>query len=162
MALTNPPFVINHGQENTWEVRRLVASGTTASIDRGTPTKKSSTNVAICVDADGTTSQLITGISKDASTETSSAAGSVNIWLPIPGVEYRGAAKTSTLANTQALIDALLGKRVVFDLTGSVWSVDTAAADATTNGLYITGGNPLDSSILFLLSPAVTIANPTT
>lgn len=162
MALTTPPFSINHGEELTWEVRRLVASGTSASIDRGTPTKKSTTNVAIMIDGDGTTSQLFTGFAKDASTETASAAGSVNVYLPIPGVEYRGAAKTSTAADTQAEIDALVGKRVVFDLTSTVWSVDTAATDATTNGLYITGGSPIDSSIYFLISPAISIANPTT
>lgn len=162
MALANPPFVINHGQEQTWEVRRLVASGTTASIDRGTPTKKSTTNVAIMADGNGTTSEVFTGFAKDASTETSGAAGATNVWLPIPGVEYRGAAKSAAAADTQAEIDALIGKRVVFDLTTTVWSVDTAASDATTNGLYITGGNPVDSTITFLISPAISIANPTT
>lgn len=162
MALAYPPFSINHGEEQTWEVRRTVASGTSASIDRGTPTKKSSGNVAICVDGDGTTSQLFTGFAKDASTETAAAAGATNVYLPLPGVEYRGNAKTATLANTQALIDALVDKRVVFDLTGTVWSVDTTAGDATTNGLYITGGNPNTSEIYFLISPSISIANPTT
>lgn len=162
MALTTPPFSINHGEEQTWEVRRLVASGTSASIDRGVPTKENSTNVAVMADGDGTTSQRFSGMAKDTSTETASVAGSVNVYLPIPGVEYRGLATTSTNANTQAKIDALVGKRVNFDLISTVWSVDTAVLDATTNGLYITGGSPIDSSIYFLVSPAISIANPTT
>lgn len=162
MVLVNIPFSINRGKDYTWEVKRTVASGTAASIDRGTPTKKSSANVAIMADGDGTTSQLFTGFAKDASTETASAAGFVNVYLPLPGVEYRGAAKSAAAADTQAEIDALVGKRVVFDLTSTVWSVDTAASDATTNGLYISGGNPNTSEINFLISPAISLANPTT
>ena len=162
MTLTYPPIVIEHGQEQTFETSALVASGGAATIDRGTPTKKSSTNVAIMIDGDGTTSQLFTGIAKSASTDTASTAGRVALWCPVPGLVYRAIAKTASNANTQALIDALYHKRVVFDLTATVWSVDTAAADATTNGLYIVGGNPLTSEILFLVSPAISLANPTT
>lgn len=156
MALTTPPVVIEHGQEQTFAVRALVGSGTTASIDRGTPTKKSSTNVAICVNHDGTSSQLLTGIAKGASTETSGASGAVELWVPVPGLVYRVLDKTSTNSNTQAKIDALFHKRVQFDLTGSTWTVDSAITDAASNGIVIVGGNPLTSELEFLMTPVTT------
>lgn len=163
MALTTPPIVIEHGQEQSFEVRAVVASGSAASIDRGTPTKASSTNVAICVSGDGTTSQLHTGIAKAASTETSSAAGNVALWCPVPGLVYRVANTTSTNSNTQAKIDALYHKRVKYNLTGSTWTVDSSQTDATTNGLVIIGGNPNTSELLFVMSSSITYwGNPTT
>jgi len=163
MALTSPPIVIEHGQEQSFEVYAVVASGTTASIDRGTPTKASSTNVAICVSGDGTTSQLHTGIAKAASNETSSAAGNVQLWFPVPGLVYRTGNLTSTNSNTQAKINALYHKRVKFNLTGTVWTVDSAQTDATTNGIVIIGGNPLTSELLWVYSTSVTFyGNPTT
>lgn len=147
---------------NTWEIKKLVASGTTASIDRGTPTKNSSQNVAIMVDGDGTTSQLFTGMAKNASNETSSAAGSVEVWFPAPSVEYRGSSTTAANSNTQAKIDALQHKRVNFDLIATVWSIDDAVADATTNCVYITGGDYHASQLTFIYSVAGSLANPTT
>src|SRR5689334_5445519 len=95
----------------------IVGSGTATSIKAGEPTKQGSAGaVAIMVDGDGNTSQVFTGLAKSDSTDTVAAAGNVNIWLPLPGYLYSGKAKTSTNANTQAKIDALFGKRVVFDL----------------------------------------------
>lgn len=162
MALAAQPFWITRGMIDTWEIKHLVASGTTASIDRGTPAKLVTSKAAIMVDGNGTTSELFLGLAKDASTETSSAAGYVNLWFPAPAVEYRGQAKTATLANTQALIDALVAKRVVFDLTASAWTVDTAASDATTNCLRISGGNYFNSEISFTYNVNGSLANPTT
>jgi hypothetical protein len=92
----------------------IVASGTTESIKRGEPTKAGSAGaVAIMVDGDGTTSQRFTGIAKSESSETTSAAGNVTVWLPLPGLLYACKAKTASAADTQAEIDALYYKRVV-------------------------------------------------
>lgn len=163
MALTTPPIVIEHGQEQTFEVLAVVASGGAATIDRGTPTKANSTNVAICVSGDGTTSQLHTGIAKAASTDTASVAGTVALWCPVPGLVYRTANKTSTNSNTQAKINALYHKRVKFDLTGTTWTVDSSQSDATTNGIVIVGGDPNTSEILWMYAASVTFfGNPTT
>lgn len=156
-------FKIKSQLDPAYSVRRIVASGTAGSINNGEPTKQGTAGaVAICVDADGTTSQVFTGIAKTISTDTVSAAGIVYTWLPLPGIIYTGKAKTATNANTQALIDALVGKRVVFDLTGTAWTVDTAAADATTNGLYIIGGDYSNSTIDFLIRENIALYNPTT
>lgn len=143
--------------------QRIVASGGAATINNGEPTKQGTAGaVAIMADGDGTTSQVFTGIAKTVSTDTAAAAGIVQTWLPLPGVIYSGKAKTASLANTQALIDALAFKRVIFDLTASVWTVDSAAADATTNGLLIVGGEYQTSTLFFFVRENVSLYNPTT
>lgn len=167
MAATRNNIVIHRGASQTFQTEMIVASGTTASILPGMPCKMSTAKAAAMVDGDGTTSQLFVGITKGQSTETSGATGIVQLWAPVPGVIYRGAAKTASLANTQALIDALVGKRVVFDRTADtaagLYTVDTAAADATTNCVSIIGGNPLTSEIEFFYSVNGTaLGNPTT
>lgn len=135
----------------------LVASGGAATINPGTPVKFSSAGAVIpMVDGDGTTSQRFAGIAKSTSTDTAAAAGIVYTFIPLPGITYAAKAKVAANANTEALIDALKGKRVVFDLTGTVgpsltgtWTVDTAAGDATTNCLVIMGGEYQTSTIYF-------------
>lgn len=145
-------------------VRRIVGSGAAASINNGEPTKEGSSGaVAIMVDGDGTTSQNFSGIAKSVSTDTASAAGEVYTWIPLPGVLYEAVAKSATAADTQAEIDALMGKRVVFDLTSTTWSIDTAASNAATNGVIIYGGNYRTSKIFFFVGVNVTKwGNPTT
>lgn len=143
---------------------RAVASGGAATINNGEPTKSAgSGNVAIMVDADGTTSQKFSGIAKSVSTDTASAAGIAYVFQPWPGLVYAAKAKTASNANTQALITALTDKRVVFDLTGTVWTIDTGASNATTNCVVIVGGDFNTSTIFFAYSPQGTIFdNPTT
>lgn len=136
----------------------LVAAGVVESIKRGEPTKAVTPGtVAIMIDGDGTATQRFAGIAKSDSTDTVATAGSVSVWLPLPGVIYAAKAKTASLANTQALIDGLYNKRVVFDLTGTTWSVDTATADAATNGLVILGGEFQTSTIYFAISTSCTV-----
>lgn len=143
---------------------RIVASGVLGSINAGEPTKKGSAGaVAIMVDGDGTTSQVFTGIAKSDSTDTVAAAGAVTVWIPLPGIIYSGAAKSATAANTQAKIDALMDKRVVFDLTSTAWTVDSAAADsASANGLQIIGGDYRTNRLDFIVRAGVSINNLTT
>lgn len=125
----------------------LVAAGGAATIAAGTPTKSADATTAATgavvpmVDGDGTTSQNFTGIAKSISTDTAAAAGAVTLWLPLPGYVYACKAKTASTADTQAEITALFRKRVVFDLTTAVWTVDAAAADAAANMVTIIGGD---------------------
>lgn len=156
-------FKLRTALDPQYAVRRIVGSGTAVSINAGEPTKQGSSGaVAIMADGDGTTSQVFTGISKSASTDTAAAAGEVYVWLPLPGLFYSGKPKSATAAITQAAIDALAGKRVVFDLTSSVWTVDSAAADATTNGVYILGGEFQTNTLFFLIRENIALYNPTT
>lgn len=138
-----------------FEVTRVVALGTAASIAVGTPTKETGTTggVAIMADGDGTTSQRFSGIAKNTSNETAAVAGSVKVWHPFPGIVYVGSPKVTGAANTQAEIDALKGVRTVFDLTTAVWTVDAGASDSANNGVVIIDGRAQDDVLYFVISP---------
>ena len=162
-------FQIDKGFSMTWEIQFVVASGGAATIAAGTPTKCVTADGSVAgaivpmVDTDGlVTAMRFTGLAKDTSTDTAAAAGICNVWAPVPGIVYRGAAKSAAAADTQAEINALMGKKVIFDLTGSVWSVDTAATDALVNCVVICGGYPRSSEILFYYSPKGTIFDTST
>lgn len=158
MAANRNPISIKSQLDPAFSQKWNVAAGAIGTIAAGTPTKTTDADGANpylgttipMVDGDGSTTQRFTGIAKSDSTDTVAAAGLVYLWLPMPGLIYSAAAKTPALANTQALVDALRGKRVVFDLTNSVWSIDTAAADARANTVVITGGDYNTSTIYFV------------
>ncbi len=158
----NPQFSIVTPASSVYSKKWLVGSGAAASIASGTPTKGVDAaaaspwlgTVAIMADGDGTTSQRFTGIAKSISTDTVAAAGEVYTWLPLAGIIYRGKAKTASTADTQAEVDALSGKRVVFDLTSSAWTVDAAAADAVANCVVIIGGDYQTQTLDFVYRPS--------
>lgn len=142
----------------------LVAAGGVATIASSTPTKGTDATAASwtgavipMVDGDGTTSQRFTGIAKSDSTDTASVAGVVTVWLPLPGYVYAAKAKTASTANTATLVQALFGKRVVFDLTSSLWTVDAAAADAAANMVTIIGGDFQTSTLYFMYKQTGTV-----
>lgn len=145
-----------------------VASGTTSSINSGEPTTPTgatgSVTGAVALSADGSPTTVGTatnvhfaGLAKSQSTETTTAAGLVTLWAPMPGILYGAKTKSAAAADTQAEITALLNKRVVLDLTSTTWTVDTAATDAITNGVIIYGGDPFTSTVYFHISPMVTV-----
>lgn len=106
----------------------------------------------------GTTTAVL-GIAASDSTATASADGKLSVYLPLPGVTFSAKAKTASAADTQAEIDALVGKRVLLDLTGSTYTVDTAAADNAANDILIVGGDFATSSIYFQFRGSGTILN---
>lgn len=141
----------------------IVASGAVATIQSGTPTKLSATTrgtagtVIPMVDADGTTSQVFTGIAKSVSSDTATVAGSVQLIMPLPGIVYAAKAKSATGANTQTKINNLLYGRLVFDLTGTVgvglsgtWTLDTAGGDGANNCCVIVGGEFQTNTLYFI------------
>lgn len=163
MAANRGAFSIISPNVEPFSTNPIVASGAVGTIAAGTPTKLGSSGAVVpMVDGDGTTSQVFTGIAKSDSTDTVAAAGRVQLWLPAPELIYTGKAKSAAAADTQAEIDALYQKRVVFDLTASVWTIDTAAGDATTNGLLIIGGDYRSQTINFLVRSNIAWTNPTT
>lgn len=162
-------FTIDKGLSQTFQAQFVVASGGAATIASGTPTKSTESDATATgalvpmVDGDGSvTAMRFGGIAKSTSTDTASAAGTVDVWMPVPGLVYRGFAKSAAAADTQSEINALMRKRVVFDLTSGDWTVDTAAADALVNCVVIVGGLPQSSEILFMYSPKGTILDTST
>lgn len=161
MSVSKIDVKIQFPEQAPWTYSPGVASGgTPPAINAGEPTKQSSANVATMVDADGTTSQVFTGIAKASSTETATVAGNVTLYSPLPGIVYAALAKTASLANTAALIAALTFKRVIWDKASSTFTVDTAAGDsASANGLLIVGGEYQTSTIWFNIRVATSIYN---
>lgn len=143
--------IVNPASE-AFAYKRAVASGTAASIDRGAPTKESSTAVAVMADGEGTTTEQFSGLAKSVSTETAAVAGTVELYLPLPGLVYVGSPKVAGAANTEAEILALCGKRIVLDLTSTDWTVDTAAGDGIGNSVVIIGGNPNEDVVYFTIN----------
>lgn len=79
------------------------------------------------------------GIAATTSTDTASAAGKVQVTKLVPGMSYLVAPKVAATFDTQAEYDALVGARVLLDLTSTVWTI--LAADSVNNGCVIL---PLD------------------
>ena len=159
-------FKIEKGQSTTFEIQYIVGSGGTATISEGTPTKLNGYDAAgfgagkiiPMVDGNGnigsaSSRTIFTGMAKSTSTDVTATDGVVGVWAPVPGILYRGNCLVSTTMNTQAKINALMGCRVVFDLTSLVWTVDAAASDALANCVCIAGGIPLTNECLFVYSP---------
>lgn len=141
-------------------IQWIVAAGGANTIHSGEPTIKgeatgTSTGVVLPL-ADGdplpTSGDQFAGLAKDESTDTASAAGVVTAYFPLPGLIYSAKAKTSTTADTAAEVNALKDKRVVFDLTATVYTVDAAATDAQTNALVIVGGDFRTTEIFFMIT----------
>ncbi len=164
-AVQNNIIILNETDPRFAVPGVLVASGAVATIAAGTPTKAADAAAASpwtgavvpMVDGDGSTSQRFTGLAKNTSTDTASVAGAVTLWLPLPGYNYASKSKSLAATDTQAEITALFGKRVVFDLTSSLWSIDTAAADAVANCVTIIGGDFQTSTVYFNYSPKGTM-----
>lgn len=139
----------------TWQTEAAATA-----ILAGEPVKNKSTGSPYAIplaDGDPTTSTAtpVLGIAKSDSTQTSTADGVVEVYRVTENTILAAKAKSSTAADTQAEINALCGKQVVLDLTSSAWTVDTAAANANTNGVVCVGGDPDKSVIYFRFRPAV-------
>lgn len=139
-------------EARTFKKKFIVASGGAATIDQGIPTKTGSAGgIVPMVDGNGTTSERFTGMAATVSTDTASAAGEVFTYEPFAELIYTGSPLSATAANTAAKIDALKYKRVVFDLTSTTWTVDSAAADNAANCVIITGGSFQDNILDFVV-----------
>lgn len=77
----------------------------------------------------------LVGIAVSESTQTASAAGSVLVMPLVPGTTYIAAPLTAASYDTQAEYDALVGKRVLFDLTSGTYTI--GHTDGATNGLVV-------------------------
>lgn len=78
---------------------------------------------------------FLAGIAATTSTNTASAAGEVWVYPLVPGVIYLISPNDSTAFDTQAEYDALVGDRVLIDLTSSSYTI--LATDGATSGCVI-------------------------
>lgn len=81
----------------------------------------------------------LAGIAMTESTNTAAAAGVVDVMPLVPNVVYIMSPKVAATWDTQAEYDALVGDRVLIDLTAGSYTI--LAADSANNGCVI---EPLD------------------
>lgn len=118
-------------------IQYYVASGANASINAGEPVQKIAgvAGVTPLLTNSPTTTNRIVGVATAASSDTTSVSGTVpaipandtQIWMIAP--------KVAATWNTQAKYNALVGARVLIDLTGGVYTI--LAADGASNGCIV-------------------------
>jgi len=96
---------------------------------------------------------IFAGIAKSPDTATTTAEGTVEVYLPMPGVIYR--CKATTAAN---LADGILFDTVCFDLTVTTFTVDeNEGSDENVHGLRILDYDADADTVDFVISPECTI-----
>lgn len=116
-----------------------VVAGTSASISPGEPVVSSGLGTQY-VELAATSEPVVgtdymIGIAASFSTETASVDGKVKVMKLVPGMVYLGVPKVPASWDTQAEYDALVGNRVLWDLTSSTFTI--LATDGATNGLVV-------------------------
>ncbi|MEI6532494.1 MAG: hypothetical protein WCO06_01500 [Candidatus Roizmanbacteria bacterium] len=166
-ATRNAVTILNETDPRFSVTGVLVAAGAVATIAAGSPTKSAdaataATGAVVPLAAAGNTAGTIavnfTGIAKNDSNETAAVAGTVNLWLPLPGYVYSCVAKTASAINTVAKLITYFRRRVLFDCSASnVWTVDTEQTDQLVNCVTIVGGDFRTSTVYFTYKNAGTI-----
>lgn len=96
---------------------------------------------------------IMIGIASSQSTATSSAEGTVDVYMPMPGVVYRCAATTPANLDDGVLLDT-----VCFDLTTLTYTVDeNEGSDENVHPLRIVDYNSTNGTVDFIINPKVTI-----
>lgn len=137
----------------------------TTVINPGEPVKMKTDGtgqyVIPCADGDGVigTTSKIAGIAATKDTQTTANDGIVSVYMPVAGVVYVGAPKVAGSCNTAAKILALTGKRVTLSLTGTSYTINTAAADSSSNAILIVGGDASSDRCYFVIRTSATINN---
>lgn len=101
----------------------------------------------------GTTTQVC-GVAASASTQTASADGTINVYVPDADTEWETSPTTPANADTEAEIKALEGDRVLLQLTGTQYTLDENGGDTATSGVQITGGDAVRGKIYFKFRPS--------
>jgi len=95
---------------------------------------------------------IMLGIAASDDTATTSADGTVDVYLPLPGIIYRCAATTPGNLATGVLLDT-----VTFDLTGTTYTVyEDEGTDEDEHGLRIVGYNATAGTVDFEIKTGVT------
>ncbi len=112
------------------------------------------TNMVIkLTDADTATITWL-GLAASDSTQTTAANGTVDVYDNLPGIVYEAKCKTVASCNTTAEIEALIGTRLLIDLTGTTFTIDEAATPALVNQLYVVGGDSVANTLWFKIRSA--------
>jgi len=138
-----------------------VAAGADNTISPGEPVVCTPGTATVALGADGIpvvgTDYLI-GVATSESTDTTAAAGTVDVYLFGGGEVISGKAKTAANADTAAEILAAANDFVLMDLTGAAWTIDMGSGHGITGGLMLTGeGEPENSRVYARVRAAATL-----
>ena len=141
-----------------------VQAGAVGTISYGTPVVTTLGSQYVAAGADGipvVATDFMVGIAADTSSDTVAADGLVQVIELFPNTVYLCNAKSAAAIDTQAEYDALVGNRVLFDLTTGVWTVDESVAHATTNGLVIVDSDikKYPGKVAFMILQATSYVN---
>lgn len=123
-------------------VKCNVASGAAASIKAGDLVEHEVGSVTVELadtNQPDVTGDKLQGVAASTSTDTAAAAGTVDVFQLRAEDVYLISPNSAAAWDTQAEYDALVGKRVLMDLTGGAWTI--LASDSANNGCVI---QPLD------------------
>lgn len=147
--------IVDLGGNNVTPVRRFIVKAGKDSINAGEPVRiahEATTGgfyVIRLLDAEPVIQQAyFLGIAANAASHTSSADGTVDVYLDQPGTIYAASPKTANDANTQAKLDSYLFYRIVIDRTSNKFTADLAA-DSATRAFVVIGGNPERDEVHF-------------
>lgn len=115
----------------------LVAAAAT-KINPGEPVARAlgaATVTAMATNKPVVATDFLEGIATTTSTQTASAAGEVWVQPIMPGTIYKMKPNVAASWNTQAEYDALVGDRVLIDLTTGAYTI--LATDGATSGCVI-------------------------
>ncbi len=132
------------------DVNQLVQSGAVGTISAGSPVTKALGQPYVLAAVTNTPvvgTDYVAGVASTLSTDTASADGAVKVLPLIPGTIYLMAPKVAATFGqgttpSQSTYNALVGARVLWDLTTNVYTI--LAADGSTHGLVV---EPLDVTL---------------
>ena len=156
--------IVDAGGVNVTPVRTFKTEANGTAIKVGEPVKIGGTgnNYVLPLatgDPEIGTDRMV-GIAASDSTQTASVDGTVEVYIPVPGVTtLRAKAHTAANINTEAKILALLNDSVTFDLTSSVYTInENEGDDVAVHGLILVDGDATEGTLDFMIKSGVAIA----
>jgi hypothetical protein len=140
--MTGDITLFREGQFGSKGSKRYAVAASATLIYPGEPVAKALGGAAVTPAATNTpvvSTDFYAGIATSTSTNTASAAGVVDVMPISPDTVFLIAPKVAATFDTQSEYDALVGDRVLLDLTSEVYTI--LAADGATYGCVI---EPLD------------------
>ena len=112
------------------------------------------------------TDVAIVGLAANDSTHTASVDGVIDVYLPLPGLLYRGYATTAANIDTRAELDLLRGDRVDITVSATTsagnWTINEDLGDTVAQAFQIIDGDPVKGTIDFIIRAGATSLDDST
>lgn len=158
-------FEIAHSPYDSIPTMKVQTDAAATIIEKGMLIKFTSNGSPYgtpCVDGDHTleTDTAIYGLAAKDSTHTSIADGYVEVYIPLPGIIYRGYATTAANIDTEAKLNLLLGDRVGIDVSATTsagdWTIDENEGEAQALSFQMVAGNYEKGTLDFIIRAGAT------